>query len=428
MYGVGIILGAGIYVLIGDVAGIAGNAMWLSFVIAALIAAFTGLSYAELSSMFPKSAAEFVFVKNAFKNNFFAFVAGWLITFVAIASAAAVAIGFSGYLSSFFPQLDPAVPAVLLVIILSAINLFGIRESMWLNTTFTIIELAGLAVIVVAAIVLGALVQVDFFELPPSASASLSLSVGAIMGAAGLVFFAYFGFENLANIAEETKDASKNIPAALILAIVVTTAVYIIVSISAIALVGWEELSSTGAPLALAAEKAFGKTGVVVLSVIALFATSNTVLMMLVAGSRIMFGMSKEHALPGALSKVHHSRKTPWVSVALTMIVTITLVAVSQGSISRVANIAVFVIFIVYALVNLALIWLRYKQPGASRPFKSPLTVGRFPVLAGLGLFTSLVMLTQFDPFTILAAGIAISTAVAAYAILGTPRRKLTGK
>lgn len=110
MYGVGLILGAGIYVLIGNAAGVAGNAMWISFVLAAVIAAFTGLSYAELSSMFPKSAAEYVFVKNAFKSNLVAFVAGWLITFVAIASAAAVAIGFSGYLSIFFRRLTRRCP------------------------------------------------------------------------------------------------------------------------------------------------------------------------------------------------------------------------------------------------------------------------------------------------------------------------------
>ena len=101
MYGVGLIFGAGIYVLIGDVAAIAGNAMWISFLIAAIIAAFTGLSYAELSSMYPKSAAEFMFVKNAFNNNIAAFVAGWLITVVAIVSAAAVAIGFSHTLHRF---------------------------------------------------------------------------------------------------------------------------------------------------------------------------------------------------------------------------------------------------------------------------------------------------------------------------------------
>ena len=417
MYGVGLILGAGIYVLIGDVAGIAGNAMWISFMIAAAIATFTGLSYAELSSMFPKSAAEYVFVKNAFKNNLMAFVTGWLITFVAIASSAAVAIGFSGYLAVFFPQFDPLLSAVALVVALSAINFIGIRESAWMNATFTLIELAGLAIVILAAMLLGSSTEVNYYEMPPIAS-TISLSMGAILGAAGLIFFAYFGFENLANISEETKNAPRTIPKALILSIAITTGIYIIIAVSAIALVGWEELSSTEAPLALAAEKTFGKAGVAVLSVIALFATSNTVLMMLVAGSRIMFGMSKEHALPAALGRIHPVTKTPWISVVLTMLLTISIVVLSRGSISAVANIAVFVIFMVYALVNLSLIWLRYRQPQLERPFRSPVRIQWFPVLAGLGFITSLSMLTQFDGITMLAGTAVVATGLAGYAAI----------
>ena len=198
MYGVGLILGAGIYVLIGDVAGIAGNALWISFIISALIATCTGLSYAELSSLFPKSAAEYVYVKNAFGNNAAAFLAGWLIMFVAIVSAAAVAIGFSGYFSSLFPQFDPLFSATALVILLSIVSFVGIKESVLMNTAFTFIELAGLAIIILAALLLGSQ-HIDYYEMPP-AVAEMPLSVGAIVAAAGLIFFAYYGFENLANI------------------------------------------------------------------------------------------------------------------------------------------------------------------------------------------------------------------------------------
>jgi APA family basic amino acid/polyamine antiporter len=418
MYGVGLVLGAGIYVLIGDVAGLAGNAMWLSFIIAAAIATFTGLSYAELTSMFPKSAAEYLFVKNAFKSNLAAFVAGWLITFVAIVSAGAVAIGFSGYLSGIFPQLDPLLSAVALILALSMINFIGIRESVWMNTVFTVVELAGLAIIVLAAVLFGSFSEVDYYAIPPTVSASFSLSVGAILGAAGLAFFAYFGFENLANISEETKNASRTIPRALMISIAITTAVYIIVAVSAIALVGWEELSLTEAPLALAAEKAFGRSGLTVLSGIALFATSNTVLMMLIAGSRIMFGMARDEALPPALARIHPSTKTPWIAVILTMFLAVAVVAFSQGSISAVANIAVFGIFVVYALVNLALICLRYKQPELQRPFKVPITIGRFPLIAGFGFITSIAMLTQFDGVTMVSGAAAIAFALAGYMII----------
>jgi APA family basic amino acid/polyamine antiporter len=413
MFGIGLILGAGIYVLIGDVAGIAGNAMWIAFIIATVIAICTGLSYAELSSMFPKSAAAYVYIKNAFGNNAAAFIAGWLIIFVALVSAGAVAIGFSGYFSSLFPQFDPLVSAAALVLILSIVNFVGIRQSLWMNTTFVFIELAGLAIIILAALLFGS-DQIDYYEMPP-AVAEMPLSAGAIAAAASVIFFAYMGFENLANISEETKNASKVIPKALIISIVVTSAVYILVALSAITLVGWKELSLSGAPLASAAERSFGKIGVTVLSTIALFATSNTVLLMLISGSRIMFGMSKGDALPSIFSRVHSSTKTPWIAVIATMLGAIAVISFSQGSISLVASVSVFNIFIVYALVNFTMIWLRYKKPELERPFRSPLKIGRFPLFAGLGLATSLAMLSQFDYGTMLAGATAIASGFVAH-------------
>ena len=422
MYGVGLILGAGIYVLIGDVAALAGNAMWISFLIAAVIAAFTGLSYAELSSMYPRSAAEYLFVKNAFNNDLAAFVAGWLITVVAIVSAAAVVIGFSAYLTLFIPQWNPLVAAIALVVILSAVNFVGIKESAWMNTSFTLIELAGIGIVIAAAVLFGSF-DVNYYELPPAASGSFPLMIGAIMGAAGLIFFAYFGFENLANISEETKNASRTIPRALLLSILITTSIYVAIAVSASALVGWEALSKSDAPLTLAAEKGFGNVGIVILSIIALFATSNTVLMMLVAASRIMFGMAREGALHHIFAKVHAQRQTPWVSVAVTMLATTSVIALSGGSIAAVANVAVFVIFIVYALVNAALIWLRYTRPTIERPFKSPIKIGWFPVLAGLGLATSLAMLTQFDPITASAGAATIAAGLAGYALMNRYKR-----
>jgi APA family basic amino acid/polyamine antiporter len=198
------------------------------------------------------------------------------ITFVAIVSAAAVAIGFSEYMVSFFPQLDSVLTAISLVAALSAVNFVGIRESV-LDEYSIHSELAGLGIVVLAAVFLGSF-DANYYEVPPDASGSLSLSTGATLGAAELAFFAYFAFENLANIAQETKNAPRTIPRALIISIAATTGIYIIISLSAMSLVGWEQLSSTDAPLALATERAFGAPDAVLLSAIALFATSNTVL------------------------------------------------------------------------------------------------------------------------------------------------------
>ena len=158
--------------MIGDVAGVAGNAMWISFILAASIAAFTGLSYAELASMFPKSAAECVFVKSAFRSKPLAFLTGWLAIFVAIASAAAVAIGFSGYLAGFIPSIPALTTSIVLVMTLSAVNLVGIRESMWTNTAFTLVELAGLTIIIGAGLFLYSSMDSNYFEMPHTITSS----------------------------------------------------------------------------------------------------------------------------------------------------------------------------------------------------------------------------------------------------------------
>ena len=403
MYGVGLILGAGIYVIIGDVAAVVGNAMWISFIVASIIALFTGLSYAELSSIFPKSAAEYVFAKNVFGSHFTALVVGCLIIFVAVASAATVALGFSGYLTSaFFQQFNPILVAIVLVAALSFVNFYGIVQSVWMNTTFTFIELAGLAIIILAGFWFGSSSITNYFEMPDmmlesSLESSLLLMIGAIFGGAGLIFFAYYGFENIVNIADETKNPVRVIPKALLISIAVTTALYILVAITTSALVGWKALSLSEAPLSLAAEKAFGAQGVIILSLIALFATSNTALMMLISGSRIIYGISKDHSFPKILAVVHKSRETPWVAIIIVMVSTMTIIAWSSGDIATIASIAVFGIFLVYAIVNSSLIWSRFKNPSYKRPFTSPIRIGRFPVLAGMGLITSIAMLFQFN-------------------------------
>jgi APA family basic amino acid/polyamine antiporter len=141
--------------------------------------------------------------------------------------------------------------------------------------------------------------------------------------------------------------------------------------------------------------------------------------MMLIAGSRIMFGMAREKALPPALARIHPATKTPWISVILTMLLAVAVVVLAQGSISAAASTAVFGIFIVYAFVNLALIWLRYKQPQLRRPFRVPISIGKFPLVAGLGFMTSIAMLTQFDSATMVSGAVAIALAFAGYMIIG---------
>ena len=147
MYGIGLTLGAGIYVLIGEAAGFAGNSMWISFLLATIVAIFAGLSYAELSALFPKAAAEYVFVKNAFKNNFIGFIIGWLTAITSIITAATVALGFGGYFTEFV-GIPITLSAILLLGVLSFVNFIGIRQSAWMNTVFAVITAGGLVLII----------------------------------------------------------------------------------------------------------------------------------------------------------------------------------------------------------------------------------------------------------------------------------------
>jgi basic amino acid/polyamine antiporter, APA family len=400
--------------------------------LAAFIAIVTGFSYGELSSIFPKSAAEYVYSKNAFDSNFIGSIAGCMIIFVAIVSAAAVALGFAEYLIAItHSQLTPLILAVILVLILSFINFYGISESIKVNTAFTFIELAGLVFVVIIGFWLGSPAETDYFEIPSYVDLyhmSPEVVIAILLSSTGLIFFAYYGFENIVNISEETRNPTRVIPKAVILSIVITTVVYVIVAIAITGLVGWKELSQSEAPLALVAEKALGDNGVLILSIIALFATSNTCLMMLISGSRIIYGMSKverkvesgsilplsssSHIFPRSLARVHKTRRTPWIAIIITMILGIITILLSGGSISKVASVSVFGIFIVYSLVNLSLIVLRLKKPYLKGAFRSPINIkGKFPVLAVIGLLNSVVILTQFD-FEVIVLGFIMLTLI----------------
>lgn len=396
MYGVGLTLGAGIYVLIGEAAGFAGNSMWISFVIGAIVAVFAGLSYAELATLFPKAAAEYTFVKNAFKNNFFAFVIGWLTAITSVIVAATVSLGFGGYLTQFI-DIPITIGAIIIVSILSIVNFIGIKESSWANTIFAIITAGGLALIIFLGFVAEPTEQIDYFETPNGFTGIILAFV--------LIFFAFIGFEDMANVAEEVRRPQKTIPRAIILSVLITGVIYILVSLSVIQILDWKVLANSSAPLADVAHKALGENGSITLSLIALFATASTVLITLVAGARILYGMSKSGSLPMFLSKVHFKTKTPWIAVIVIFATSVGFTLV--GDIVIVANITVFAVVITFAVINLAVIVLRYSEPNLERKFKVPLNIGKFPILPLFGLGATIYMAIQFE-IQVVFAGLAI--------------------
>lgn len=392
--GVGIILGAGIYALIGKAAGLAGNSIWLSFALSALIAVFTGLSYAELSSMFPKASAEYEYIVNAFGKKL-AFIIGWLIIWSGVIGASTVALGFAGYFNALL-NAPVKISALILIVALSFIILYGIKESAWFAVAATLIEATGLVFIIFIG--LPYLGNVDYFEMPQG--------LNGVFEASALVFFAYIGFEGIVKLSEETKAPEKTIPRGLMLAILISIILYILVALSAVSVIGWERLSTSEAPFADLAFNVMGRDGFIVLSVIALFATANTVLLMLLAASRITYGMADSFSLPAVLARVHPSRRTPWAAILSMM--ALSMVFVLAGDIKFAANVTNFTLFVTFIVVNAALVILRYTQPGRKRPFRVPLTIGKLPLLPLLGLAFCVFMLAQLS-LQVLAVGMMLT-------------------
>ncbi|MEK6835544.1 MAG: amino acid permease [Nanoarchaeota archaeon] len=380
--GVGIILGAGIYVLIGVAAGIAGNAVWLSFVLAALIGALTGLSYAELSSIFHRDAAEYDYVESAF-NKRLAYIISLMVIFVGIVTAAAVSLGFANYFDGLFNK-PIILVAILVVIIMSLINYYGIKQSSLFNIIATIVEALGLLFIIF----------IGFKNFGSTNYLQFNNGFTGILQATALIFFAYLGFETMVKLAEETKNPTKTIPIALIISIIITSIIYILVSIAAVSLLDANVLSLSKTPLSDAASVGLGNYGnlaFIIIAVIALFSTSNTVLIALVTSSRMMYGMATERILPRFFGFVDIKRRTPYIAIFFLMVITLLFVLI--GDIKVVASINNFFQFLIFGFVNLSLLALRYKYPYKERSFKVPLNIGKFNILAFLGFLTSIIML-----------------------------------
>lgn len=404
--GIGIIIGVGIYALIGKAAGIVGNEIWISFVIGAIVAALTALSYAELSSIFPKAGAEYVYVEKSFGRRL-AFLAGWLIIIGAMISAAVVSLGFAGYFVKLV-AVPPALVALILIVVLSFINFYGIKESAFVAIAGAVIEVVGLLIIVVIG--LPYLGHVNYLELPPDASNA------NLFSAAALIFFAFLGFESITRLSEETKDAEKTIPKATLLSLAISTIIYILIAVVAVSVVPWQKLAESPAPLSDVANAALGPNASLLLTLIALFATANTVLLLLVTDTRILYGMAEGGIFPKRfrLAEIHKERQTPWIAAAV--IGVISVVCIFLGDITVLANATNFTVFVTFIIINFAVIWFRYTQPNLKRPFKSP-SIGSFPITAVLGVATSALLATSVGHEVIMGGTVLIIVGIVVYEV-----------
>jgi basic amino acid/polyamine antiporter, APA family len=400
MSGVGLILGAGIYVLIGPASGFAGNMLWLAFLLSAVIALFTGLSYAELSSMFPKAGAEYDYVRHAFSLPGLAFVIGWLIFLSGVLAAATVALGFAGY---FFvlTGVQPLISASVLIVILAVILAFGVKETAWVIIISTIIEVLGLLIVI--WIGLPHLGAVNYFELPHG--------LPGLFAASALIFFAYQGFESMVKFSEETKNPETTIPKALLLSLAISVILYVLVALAVISVMGWQTLSVSKAPFSDLVTGILGPRAAVGIAVIALFATANTSLMSMYASSRILYGMSGTSPHAARLGWVHPRTRTPWAAILICGLLSITFIF--SGDIGFIAGVTNFTLFVTFIVINGAVIALRFNSPEIPRPFRIPFSLGNLPIipLAGL-LFCILLLANQDRAVLALGAGLTIGGVV----------------
>ncbi|WP_432476838.1 APC family permease [Nocardioides sp. GXQ0305] len=370
-YTLGDVLGSGIYVLIGLVAAAVGGAFWIAFGVGVTIAAITGTAYAELVTKYPKAAGAALYVNKAFGNKVLTFLITVSFLSASFAAAGALADGFASY----FAELWAGPPALLVtlafVAVLTVINFIGISESVVINMVMAFIEIAGLIIVMAIALVHIARGDADFGVLTEFTTESGTSPALAILAGVALSFFAMTGFENTANVAEETIDPHRNFPRSLIGGMVTAGVIYVLVSMSAALTVPTDTLA--GSEAALLEVVRSGILGfapdvmVTVFSVIAMVAIFNTTLVAVVTQPRILYGMANEDVVPAVFAKIHPNRRSPWVGLLFSALVVAALLVVGtfapnvEGTslIERLSLVTVLFLLFIYALVIVSCLKLR---------------------------------------------------------------------
>ena len=382
LYGLGSMLGAGIYGLIGKAAGQAGNAVWLSFVVALVAALLTAFSYASLGSRYPRAAGAAYVTERAYGFPLLSFMVGLALVCSGLTSIATQSQVFAANIAALFglESIPLSWLALGFLLILTGLVFRGIRESMWVNVLCTLIEAGGLVIVIVAGASYWG--SVDYLETPNPGSDHAALLV---MQAAVLAFFAFIGFEDMINVAEETRDPERTVPLGLILAMAAAAVLYIAIAVTAVSVVPWQELAEAPGPITAVMERAAPSVPPLLFTVITLFAVANTALVNYVTASRLLYGMARQGLLPQRLGNVHAARRTPHLAVAALFLVLAPLALL--GTITELAAATVLLLLLVFTVVNGALFILKGRD-GEKR--------GRFEIpraLPALGALTCLILI-----------------------------------
>ncbi|WP_395815803.1 APC family permease [Devosia sp.] len=382
LYGLGSMLGSGIYGLIGQAAGQTGNAVWLAFLVAMVAALLTALSYASLGSRYPRAGGAAYVTERAFGMPLLSFVVGLAVVCSGLTSIATQSQVFAVNLAALIglPLLPVWAIAIGLLLIITGLVLRGIRESMWVNVVCTVIEATGLVLVIAVGIPFWG--SVDLLETPAGIGGD-GILVLVIQGAV-LTFFAFIGFEDTLNVAEECRDPQRTIPLALVSAMFLGALIYVAVAITAVSVVPWQELADAPAPLAEVMARAAPAFPALVLTGITLFAVGNTALVNYVTSSRMVYGMASQGLLPKALSEVHPRTQTPHMATLVLLVVLLPLAFF--GSIAELASATVLMLLLVFAIVNGALFLLQGRKDEARGKFEVPRWVPALGALVCIGL------------------------------------------
>ncbi|MFC4060484.1 APC family permease [Planomonospora corallina] len=355
LFVVGDILGAGIYALVGKVAGEVGGALWLPFLVAFTLAALTATAYAELVGKYPRAAGAALYANKAFGLPFVTFIVAFAVLMSGITSASAAALAFGGAYLGEFVTVPVVVGALVFLALVTLVNFAGISESIKVNVVLTVIEAFGLLVIV--AIGVYALLRGDG---EPARALEFHPETGALLGVLGgtaLAFYALLGFEDSVNLAEEAKNPPRDFPRALFGGLAVATVIYMAVAFTATTLVETETLVNSTGPLLEVVRVAGLAFPPKLFALIALLAVGNTALINMLMASRLVYGMAREGIVPRVFAAVHPRRSTPWAAILFTVAVAVVLVA--TGDVGGLADTTVLLLLCVFAMVNAAVLVLR---------------------------------------------------------------------
>jgi APA family basic amino acid/polyamine antiporter len=405
----GDILGAGIYAVAGEVAAEVGGAIWAPMLLAFTLAVLTAVSYAELVTRYPRAAGAALYVQRAFAKPFLTFVIAVVVMASGIASASTAALAFGGdYLGAFvsFPQV---VAAIGFLLVLALVNYRGISESIKLNLGLTIIETAGLLVVIVIGLLAlssgsGDVTRVVAF--PEGASVPL-----AILSGAALAFFSFVGFEDSVNVAEETENPRRNYPVALFVGLLIAVVCYLLVVLTAAIVVPIDQLSGSSAPLLQVVKTGAPAFPERAFAGIALLAVANTALINLIMASRLLYGLSDQKIVPAVFGRVHAKRRTPWV--AIIVVTAVAVVLVSTGSIGGLADTTVVLLLTVFTIVNVAVLVLRRETLDIDH-FRAPTVV---PVLGAVSAAALAVYRVVDEPGVALRAVLLVGLGIALWLV-----------